>query len=234
MKTPADRDRHDVALFRYGQIADIMTLPPGVERAAAVRARAERAHAIPGSTRTRVLRDWIRIYERDGFDGLMPKARSVRAQPRRMSPDVIETLLPIKRDAPELSVRKVIEQARDSGEDGETRVAVDRGRRRKTCLLAILDDATRVIPYARLSFADNTPAFLLVLRGAITRRGLAARLYVDNGSNFRSRQLAMICARLGIAFSMRARTTTREGKDRQVFPHSTSPGPGPARPAGQH
>ena len=120
MKTPADRDRHDVALFRYGQIADIMTLPPGVERAAAVRARAERAHAIPGSTRTRVLRDWIRIYERDGFDGLMPKARSVRAQPRRMSPDVIETLLPIKRDAPELSVRKVIEQARDSGEDGET------------------------------------------------------------------------------------------------------------------
>ena len=109
MKTPADRDRHDVALFRYGLIADIMTLPPGAERAAAVRARvrAERAHAIPGSTRTRVsvqtLRDWIRIYERDGFGGLMPKAGSVRVQPRRMSPDVVETLLPIKRDAPELT-----------------------------------------------------------------------------------------------------------------------------------
>ena len=34
MKTPADRYRHDVALFRYGLIADIMTLPPGTERAA--------------------------------------------------------------------------------------------------------------------------------------------------------------------------------------------------------
>ncbi|MCY3748236.1 MAG: DDE-type integrase/transposase/recombinase [Chloroflexi bacterium] len=240
MKTPADRYRHDVALFRYGLIADIMTLPPGAERAAAVRARADRAHTIPGSTRTRVsvqtLRDWIRIYERDGFDGLMPTARSDRAQMRRMSPDVIETLLSIKRDAPELSVRKVIKQPRDSSEDGETHAAaaVDRGRKRKTCLPAILDDATRVIPYARFSFADNTPAFLLVLREAITRRGLAARLYVDNGSDFRSRQLAMICARLGIAFSMRARTTPREGKDRQVFPHSTSTGPGPARPAGQH
>lgn len=116
MKTPADRDRHDVALFRYGLIADIMTLPPGAERAAAVRARAD------------------------------------RAQPRRMSPDVIETLLSIKRDAPKLSVRKVIEQARDSGEDGETHAAAadDRGRKRKTCLLAILDDATRVHPLCQV------------------------------------------------------------------------------------
>ena len=264
MKTPADRYRHDVALFRYGLIADIMTLPPGTERAAAVRARAERAHAIPGSTRTRVsvqtLRDWIRIYERDGFDGLMPKARSDRAQPRRMSPDVIETLLSIKRDAPELSVRKVIGQARESGEVGDDtplppstihrlfareglmvrqsqsvqkdmrrfafrfagelwqadamhgpRVADDRGRKRKTYLLAILDDATRVIPYARFSFADNTSNFLLVLREAITRRGLAARLYVDNGSNFRSRQLAMLCARLGIAL-LHARPYHAAGK----------------------
>ena len=47
MKTPADRDRHDVALFRYGLIADIMTLPPGAERAAAVRARADRAQPRP-------------------------------------------------------------------------------------------------------------------------------------------------------------------------------------------
>ena len=95
------------------------------------------------------------------------------------------------------------------------RVADDRGRKRKTCLLAILDDATRVIPYARFSFADNTPAFLLVLRGAITRRGLAARLYVDNGSNFRSRQLAMICARLGIAL-LHARPYHDAGRERST------------------
>ena len=79
------------------------------------------------------------------------------------------------------------------------RIADGRGRRRKTCLLAILDDATRLIPYARFTFADNTAEFLQVLREAVERRGLAARLYVDNGGNFRSRQLAVICARLGIA-----------------------------------
>ena len=46
----------------------------------------------------------------------MPKARSDRARPRRMPPDVIEMLLSIKRDAPGLSVRQVIERARNSGE----------------------------------------------------------------------------------------------------------------------
>ena len=87
-----------------------MAMPPGPERAAVIRDRAERAHAIPGSRRTRIaaqtLRDWIRIYRRSGFDGLMPKARSDRARPRRMSPDVIETLLAVKRGAPDLSVRQ--------------------------------------------------------------------------------------------------------------------------------
>lgn len=252
MNTPDDRHRHDVALFRYGLIAEVMKLAPGAEQAAAIRARSERRHAIPGSTRTRIavgtLRGWIRRYRRDGFDGLMPKARSDRARPRRMSPDVIETLLSIKRDEPGLSVREVIRRARGSGEvpddtplppstihrlfareglmvqqsqspqtdmrrfayrfAGELwqadamhgpRVADGSGRRRKTHLLAIIDDATRVIPHACFGFGDTTANFLLVLREAITRRGLPARLYVDNGSNFRSRQLAVICARLGIA-----------------------------------
>ena len=34
---------------------------------------------------------------------------------------------------------------------------------------------------------------------ALIRRGIPQRLYVDNGANYRSRQLALVCARLGIA-----------------------------------
>ena len=45
----------------------------------------------------------------------------------------------------------------------------------------------------------NTTAFLPVFKHAIARRGLPARLYVDNGANFRSQQLALVCAKLGIA-----------------------------------
>ena len=75
----------------------------------------------------------------------------------------------------------------------------DARRRRKTFLIAFIDDATRVIPFAAFAFAGNTTAFLPVFKHAIARRGLPARLYVDNGANFRSQQLALVCAKLGIA-----------------------------------
>ena len=264
MKTRKDRHRTDVALFRHGLIAQIMKLPPGPGRAEAVRAMAQRAHDIPGSRRTRVapgtLREWIRQYKRDGFEGLMPRERSDRDRPRRMSPDAIETLLSIKKDAPELSVRQVIKQARDSGDIPEEmplppstlhrlfareglmvqqehsirkdmrrfafrypgelwqadvmhgpRVADEPGRKRKTYLIAILDDATRVIPYAHFAFTENAAAFLRVLREAIARRGLTSKIYVDNGSSFRSRQLAIVCGYLGIAL-IHARLDPCRGK----------------------
>ena len=78
--------------------------------------------------------------------------------------------------------------------------AVPDGRkRRKTYLIAFIDDATRVVPFAAFAFAENTTAFLPVLKQALLRRGLPERLYVDNGSNYRSHQLALVCAKLGIA-----------------------------------
>ena len=73
---------------------------------------------IPGSTRTRVgettIRDWIRRYREQGFEGLLPKCRRDQAKPRRMPPEVIETMLSIKNEVPELSVRQVIRRARDT------------------------------------------------------------------------------------------------------------------------
>ena len=73
------------------------------------------------------------------------------------------------------------------------------GRKRKTYLIAFIDDATRVIPHCAFALAENTTTFLPVLKQAILKRGLPARLYVDNGSNYRSRHLSLVCARPGIA-----------------------------------
>ncbi len=75
----------------------------------------------------------------------------------------------------------------------------DGRRRRKTFLLAFIDDATRVIPFAAFAHSENTTAFLPVFKQAIARRGLPMRLFVDNGANFRSQQLALVCAKLAIA-----------------------------------
>ena len=75
----------------------------------------------------------------------------------------------------------------------------DGRRRRKTFLIAFIDDATRVIPFAAFAYSENTTAFLPVFKQAIARRGLPMRLFVDNGANYRSQQLALVCAKLGIA-----------------------------------
>jgi putative transposase len=83
--------------------------------------------------------------------------------------------------------------------------------KRKTYLIAFIDDATRVIPYAAFTLAENTAAFLPVLKQAIARRGLPQRLYVDNGANYRSQHLALVCAKLGIAL-IHARPYRPQGK----------------------
>lgn len=72
------------------------------------------------------------------------------------------------------------------------------GKKRKAYLIAFIDDATRVIPYAAFALSESTAAFLPVLKEAVLRRGAARRLFVDNGSAFRSHQLALVCAKLGI------------------------------------
>ena len=90
-------------------------------------------------------------------------------------------------------------------------VVVGDRTKRKTYLLAFIDDATRVIPYAAFALAENTRAFLPVLKQAILRRGLPQRLYVDNGANYRSQHLALVCAKLGIAL-IHARPYRPQGK----------------------
>ena len=71
-------------------------------------------------------------------------------------------------------------------------------RRHKTYLIALLDDATRVVPYAAFARSENITAFLPVFARAIQRRGVPSRLYVDNGAAYRARHLALVCAKLGV------------------------------------
>ncbi|NJN40701.1 MAG: DDE-type integrase/transposase/recombinase [Gammaproteobacteria bacterium] len=85
------------------------------------------------------------------------------------------------------------------------------GRQRKTYLIAMIDDATRILPYASFAFSEGAVAYLAVLEKAVRRRGIPKRLYVDNGSAFRSQHLAVVCAKLGISL-IHARPYSPQGK----------------------
>jgi len=57
--------------------------------------------------------------------------------------------------------------------------APDGRRKKKTYLIAFIDDATRVISHAQFAFAENTREFLPVFKLALLKRGLPQRLFVE-------------------------------------------------------
>ncbi len=93
-------------------------------------------------------------------------------------------------------------------------VAIPGRGRRKSYLIAFIDDATRVIPYCAFALSENTQAFLPIFKQALMRRGIPQRLYVDNGANYRSQHLALVCAKLGVAL-IHARPYQPQGKGKQ-------------------
>jgi putative transposase len=93
-------------------------------------------------------------------------------------------------------------------------VPVSDKRKKKTYLIALIDDATRIVPYAAFTLSENTAAFLPVFEQAILRRGIPKRLYVDNGAVYRSHHLSIVCAKLGITL-IHARPYQPQGKGKQ-------------------
>jgi transposase InsO family protein len=72
------------------------------------------------------------------------------------------------------------------------------GRKIMTRLIAIIDDASRLVPYAEYRENEREEDFWIVLLEAIQRRGLPSRLYTDNAKIFISLRTQATCARLGI------------------------------------
>jgi len=82
---------------------------------------------------------------------------------------------------------------------GPRRLLKGRPQGAKSYLIAFLDDATRLVPYAAFYPAENAACFQDALKQALLRRGVPRKLYCDNGSAFRTQHLQLICATLNIA-----------------------------------
>lgn len=67
-----------------------------------------------------------------------------------------------------------------------------------TFLCVIIDDHSRLIPYAAYHLRADTPAFHQTLKEALRRRGLPTKLYTDQGGPFTNDHTRIVCARLGI------------------------------------
>lgn len=73
------------------------------------------------------------------------------------------------------------------------------GKKIATFLFAFIDDCSRLVPFAQFSTTEKFEPLKIVLKEAILRRGIPKMIYVDNGKIYRSEQLQLACAALGIA-----------------------------------
>ncbi len=84
----------------------------------------------------------------------------------------------------------------------------ENGIKRKTYLIQIVDDHSRMIVGAKFFYNDNAYNFQIVLKEAVARYGLCRKLYTDNGSPYANEQLSLILGSLGI---IEIHTPVRDG-----------------------
>jgi len=84
----------------------------------------------------------------------------------------------------------------------------EQGKKRRTYLLMILDDHSRLIVGAKIFYNDNAYNFQQVFKQAVKTYGIPDKLYTDNGSPYCNSQLSFICGSIG---TVHLKTPVRDG-----------------------
>ncbi|HOI25780.1 MAG TPA: DDE-type integrase/transposase/recombinase [Caldisericia bacterium] len=93
----------------------------------------------------------------------------------------------------------------------------ENGKLRRTYLIQLVDDHSRMIVGSRFFYNENAYNFQQVLKEAISRHGLCKKLYLDNGSTYVNSQLTLICGSLGI---VKLHTPVRDGASKAKIERS--------------
>jgi len=84
----------------------------------------------------------------------------------------------------------------------------ENGECRRTYVIMLIDDKSRLIVGGRFFYNDNSYNFQKILKEAVARYGIPNKIYLDNGSPYKNEQLSLICGSLGI---VELHTMVRDG-----------------------
>lgn len=243
-----EKDRQEIALFRYGIIApavsnnydDTLSLK-GFFRDAATKVYTNPSgEAIQVSAST--IERWFYHYKEGGFDAIVPKRRIDKGLSRKLDDDLIEQITYLKSEYPRLPatlihqklldngtivpgdislssinrfVNKIkIEQKMTNNKDmrryerahinevwcGDSSVGpyltVD-NKKKRTYIIALIDDASRMIVGIDIFFNDNFINLMSVMKTAVARFGRPKMLNFDNGASYKNKQMQLLAARIG-------------------------------------
>jgi len=91
-------------------------------------------------------------------------------------------------------------------------------KKKKTYLIAFIDDASRLITHAEFFFHDDEESLASALQIALSKRGKPQMIYCDNGANYSAKSIQLACVRLGIKLSHApVRDGSAKGKIERFF-----------------
>ena len=104
----------EIALFRYGLIAQLVHTPPDKgHQERLLRELAAHTYRIPGSTRTQVsvttLRRYLKAYREHGFDALRPTPRTDAGTPRAFPQEVLAKAIALREEQPARTTQTLVD-----------------------------------------------------------------------------------------------------------------------------
>lgn len=244
-----DKERkQDIGLMRYGAISPAVTGLPDEYRSLSDYFRKRSAQGIrhpDGEIRhysEKTLAKWYDLYQKHGFEGLLPAGRSDAGTSRRLDRELKERIRFLKTNFPRLPAASIHRQLAEEGLIQKNELSLstisrylkhldtEKGlpendmhryerphineawygdsstgpylmtedqKKHRVYIIALIDDASRMIVGADAFFEDNFINLMAVLKSAVAKYGCPGLLSFDNGSNYRCKQMKLLAARIG-------------------------------------
>ncbi len=241
-------EKHAIALMRYSTIAPAVsgTKDPDQSLASYFREAAARQYTAPDGTLKSFSPDtidrWYYLYQKEGFDGLMPKSREDAGRSRVLDDACREFIDHMKKTYPRMPATAIYQKMLGDGLitrssvsestvnryvnhlKAQAHLTTNKDMRRyerphinevwcgdtsygpwmktpdgkkRIFIIALIDDASRMIVGIDLFFQDNFVNLMSVIKSAVARYGRPKVFNFDNGASYRNRQMQMLAARIG-------------------------------------
>ena len=111
-----EKERNQIALFRYGVIAPLVTAgeTTPAERGNFFREASDKTYENTDGAYVKISADtiyrWYRNYRNNGFDGLKPNARSDLGKARKLDDDIISQINYLHKEYPRLPATMIYEK----------------------------------------------------------------------------------------------------------------------------
>ena len=92
------------------------------------------------------------------------------------------------------------------------------GKKRRVYVVALIDDASRLVTGAGVFFEDTFVNLMSVMKGAVAKYGVPRMFNFDNGSAYKNKQMELLAARIGSTINYcRPYTPTAKAKVERWF-----------------